>query len=223
MSPRRITKKEMKEDKLVTTAFKLSEWFQKHLSQVLMVAGGVVLVAVVVFFVFSSRSRRNQKAADLFGRATMEFQAGNASQAITDLHTVIEKYGGTKSAGPAAFYLATAYFYAKDYATARTTFQRFMEEYSEDPLSLASAQAGIAECDMQNGAFGAAGDNFIKAVSLKPDGMLAPQYLLSAGRAYVKAGQKEKAKQVFQRLLDQYPDSKEAQRAKEQLAENQLL
>ena len=153
----------------------------------------------------------------------MEFQAGNASQAITDLHTVIEKYGGTKSAGPAAFYLATAYFYAKDYATARTTFQRFMEEYSEDPLSLASAQAGIAECDMQNGAFGAAGDNFIKAVSLKPDGMLAPQYLLSAGRAYVKAGQKEKAKQVFQRLLDQYPDSKEAQRAKGQLAENQLL
>ena len=223
MSPRRITKKEMKEDKLVTTAFKLSEWFQKHLSQVLMVAGGVVLVAVVVFFVFSSRSRRNQKAADLFGRATMEFQAGNASQAITDLHTVIEKYGGTKSAGPAAFYLATAYFYAKDYATARTTFQRFMEEYSEDPLSLASAQAGIAECDMQNGAFGAAGDNFIKAVSLKPDGMLAPQYLLSAGRAYVKAGQKEKAKQVFQRLLDQYPDSKEAPVAKEQLAENQLL
>jgi outer membrane protein assembly factor BamD (BamD/ComL family) len=223
MSPRRITKKEMKEDKLVTAAFKLSEWLQRHLNQVLMVTGGAVLAAVVVFFVFSSRGRRSQKAADLFGKATMEFQAGNASQAITDLHTVMERYGGTKSAGPAAFYLATAYFYARDYATAKATFQRFIEEYSEDPLSLASAQAGIAECDMQSGAFEAAGDNFVKAVSSKPDGLLAPQYLLSAGRAYLKANQKEKAKQAFNRLLDQYPDSNEAGKAKEQLAENQLL
>ncbi len=223
MSPRRITKKEMKEDKLVTTAFRLSEWLRKNLNQVLMVAGGAVVVAIVVFFVFSSRARRDQKAADLFGKATMEFQTGNASQAITDLHTVMERYGGTKSAGPAAFYLATAYFYAKDYTTAKTTFERFIEEYSEDRLSLASAQAGIAECDMQNGAFEAAGDNFIKAVSSKPDGLLAPQYLLSAGRAYLKADQREKARQAFQRVLDEYPDSKQARKAKEQLAESQLL
>jgi TolA-binding protein len=223
MSPRRITKKDMKEDKLVTTAFKLSEWLQKNLNQVLMVAGGVALVAIVVFFVFSSRTRREQKAADLFGKATMEFQAGNASQAITNLHTVTEKYGGTKSGGPATFYLATAYFYAKDYTTAKATFQRFVEEYPEDPLSLASAQAGIAECDMQNGAFGAAGDNFLKAISTKPDGLLAPQYLLSAARAYLKADQKEKAKQAFERVLDQYPDSKEAHKAREQLAESQLM
>jgi len=224
MSPRRITKKEMKEDKLVTTAFKLSEWIQKHLNQVLMVAGGVVLVAIVVFFVFSSKAKRNQKAAELFGKATLEFQTGNASQAITDLHTVMEKYGGTKDAGQATFYLATVYFYAKDYARSQAIFQRFIEKYkNEDPLLLASAQAGIAECQMENGEFQTAGDNFVKAVSSKPDGFLAPQYLFSAGRAYLKANQKKKAHEVFKRLIDQYPDSKEAYKAKEQLAENLLL
>lgn len=213
----------MKEDKLVTTAFKLSEWIQKHLNQVLLVVGGVVLVAIVIFFIFSSKAKRNQKAAELFGKATLEFQAGNASQAITDLHTVMEKYGGTKDAGHATFYLATAYFYAKDYAKAEATFQRFIEKHTEDPLFLASAQAGIAECHMENGEFQAAGDNFVKAVSFKPDGLLAPQYLFSAGQAYLKANQKEKAKEVFKRLIDQYPDSKEVYKAKEQLAENLLL
>lgn len=212
----------MKEDKLVTTAFKLSEWIQKNLNQVLMVAGGVVLVAVVIFFIFSSMARRNQKAADLFGKATLEFQAGNAGQAITDLHTIMDKYGGTRSAGPATFYLATAYFYAKDYANAQAMFQRFTEKY-KDPLFLASAQAGIAECQMEKEEFQAAGDNFVKAITFKPDGLLTPQYLFSAGRAYLKANQKEKAKEVFERLIDQYPDSKEAYKAKEQLAENLLL
>ncbi len=223
MSPRRITKKEMKEDKLVTTAFKLSEWFQKHLNQVLMVAGAVVLVALVVFFVFSSKARRSKKAAELLGKATLEFQAGNASQAVTDLQTVIQKYGGTKDAGHASFYLATAYFYGRDYGRAKATFQEFIKKYGDDPLLLASAQAGIAECDMESGEFEAAGDNFVQAVSLNPDGLLAPQYLFSAGRAYLKAGQKEKAKEVFSRLIDQYPDSEQASEAKQQLAENMLL
>lgn len=223
MSPRRITKKEMKEDKLVTTAFKLQEWIQKHLNQVLMVAGGVVLLAIVVYFIFSSRAGRNQKAAALFGKATLEFQSGNAGQAITDLHTVMEKYGGTKNASQATFYLATAYFYAKDYAKAQSIFQSYMEKYKEDPLLLASAQAGIAECYMANGDFQGAGDNFLKAVSINPDGLLVPQYLFSAGQSYLKANQKEKAKETFKKLIDQYPDSKEAYKAREQLAENQLL
>ncbi len=223
MSPRRITKREMKEDKVVTTVFKLSEWIQKHLNQVLMVAGGVVLVAIVVFFIFSSKAKRNQKAAELFGKATLEFQTGNANQAIADLHTVMDKYGGTKDAGQATFYLATVYFYAKDYTRSQAIFQRFIEKYKEDPLLLASAQAGIAECHMENGDFQAAGDNFVKAVSFKPDGLLAPQYLFSAGRAYLKTNQKEKAKEVFKRLIDQYSDSQEAYKAKEQLAENLLL
>jgi TolA-binding protein len=224
MSPRRITKKEMKEDKLVTTAFQLSEWFQKHLSQILMVAGGVVLVAVVIFFVLSSKAKRNQEAAELFGKASLEFQSGNASQAINDLHAVMERYGGSKDAGQATFQLAIVYFYAKDYARSQAIFQRFIEKYKDaDPLLLASAQAGIAECYMQNGEFQAAGDNFVKAVSFKPDGLLAPQYLFSAGSSYLKANQKGKAKEVFKRLVDQYTDSKEAYKAREQLAENRLL
>jgi TolA-binding protein len=181
------------------------------------------LVAIVVFFIFSSKASRNEKAAALLGKATLEFQAGNASQAITDLHTVMENYGGTKNGRQATFFLATAYFYARDYAKARAIFQGFIEKYKEDPLLLASAQAGIAECQMENGEFQAAGDNFVKAVSFKPDNFIAPQYLFSAGQAYLKADQKEKAKEVFKKLIDQYPASIEAYKAKEQLAENQLL
>jgi outer membrane protein assembly factor BamD (BamD/ComL family) len=220
MSPHRITKKEMKQDKFVTYSLKVSEWIQKHLNEVLMGAGGVILVAVIVFFILSSQAKRERKAAELLGKANLELQAGNIGQAVADLQIVVDKYGSTKSAGQASFFLASAYFYAKDYVQAQSMFERYLKKYKEDVLLAASAQAGIADCHMQRGNFIQAGEDFVKAASLSPQSFLAPQYLLQAADAYLKADQKDKAKEILNRLIKEYPDSREVQKAKIQLAES---
>jgi len=220
MSPHRITKKEMKQDKFVTYSLKVSEWIQKHLNEVLMGAGGVILVAVIMFFIFSSQAKRERKASELLGRANLELQAGNIGQAVTDLQTVVNKYGGTKSAGKASFFLASAYFYAKDFVQAQSMFEKYLKKYKEDVLLTASAQAGIADCHMQRGNFIQAGEDFLKAASLTPQSFLAPQYLIKAAFAYLKADQKDKAREALNILIKEYPDSPEVHRAKIQLAEN---
>jgi outer membrane protein assembly factor BamD (BamD/ComL family) len=220
MSPQRITKKEIKEDKFVTFTLKLSEWFQKHLNQVLMGAGGVVLIAVIIFFVLSSKSNRERKAAEFLGRASLELQGGDLGAAAGDLQKVVNQYGGTRSAEPAAFLLASAYFYAKDYTQAQSFFEKYLEKYKSDPMRAASAQAGIAECQMQKGNFLLAGEGFLKAISLNPQGFLSPQYLLQAADAYLKANQKDKTKEILNRLIKEYPDSREVNQAKMQLSEN---
>ncbi len=220
MSPHRITKKEMKQDKFVTSSLKISEWIQKHLNEVLVGAGGVILVAVILFFILSSQAKRERKASELLGRANLELQAGNIGQAVTDLQMVVNKYGSTKRAGQASFLLASAYFYAKDYVQAQSTFEKYLKKYKKDHLLAASAQAGIADCHMQRGNFIQAGENFAKAASLSSQSFLAPQYLLQAASAYLKANQKDKAKEMLNRLIEEHPDSPEVQRAKIQLAEN---
>jgi outer membrane protein assembly factor BamD (BamD/ComL family) len=220
MSPHRITKKEMKQDQFVTYSLKVSEWIQKHLNQVLMGAGGVILVAVIMFFIFSSQTKRERKASELLGRANLELQAGNIGQAVTDLQTVVNKYGGTKSAGKASFFLASAYFYAKDYVQAQSMFEKYLKKYKENVLLAASAQAGIADCHMQRENFIQAGEDFLKAASLTPQSFLAPQYLIKAAFAYLKADQKDKAREALNKLIKEYPDSPEVHRAKIQLAEN---
>jgi len=219
MSPHRITKREIKEDKFVTFAFKVNEWIQRHLNEVLIGAGGVILVAVVVFFIFSSRAKRERKAAELLGKAHLELQGGNIGMAVGDLQTVVNKYGGTKSEKDATFFLASAYFYARDYIQAQSFFERYLKKYKGDPLVSASAQAAIAECHLQRGNFAQAGENFVKAASLNPRGFLAPQYLLEAALAYLQANQKEKARKILNELITQHPDSREAYRAKMLLAE----
>ena len=220
MSPHRITKKEMKQDKFVTYSLKISEWIQKHLNEVLMGAGGVILVAVIVFLVLSSQAKKERKAAELLGKANMEIQAGNVGAAVGNLQTVVNNYGSTESAGQAAFFLASTYFYSQDYVQAQSMFEKYLKSYQEDPLLAASAQAGIGECYMQRGDFVLAGENFVKAASLTPPSFLAPQYLLQAALAYLKAAQKDKAKEILNRLIKEYPDSREVQRAKIELAEN---
>lgn len=220
MSPHRITKKEMKQDKFVTYSLKISEWIQKHLNEVLMGAGGVILVGVIVFFIFSSQAKRERKASELLGKANFELQAGNIGGAVADLQMVVNKYGSAKSSRQALFLLASAYFYAKDYVQAQSTFEKYLKKYKKDPLLAASAQAGIADCHMQRGNFIQAGEDFVKAVSLNSQGFLAPQYLLQAASAYLKADQKDKAREMLNRLIEEHPDSPEVQRAKIQLAEN---
>ncbi len=220
MSPHRITKKEIKQDKFVTYALKLSEWIQKHLNEVIIGVGGMVLVAVIIFFVLSTKAKRERKAFELMGKANLELQAGNLGGAITDLQTLVNNFSSTKSAGKATFLLASAYFYAKDYVQAQAMFERYLQKHKEDPLLASSAQAGIGDCHLQTKDFAQAGDDFLKAVSLNPRGFLAPQYLLKAAYACLKADQKDKAKEILEKLIREYPGSKEMQKAKIQLAEN---
>lgn len=220
MSPHRITKKEIKQDKFVTFSLKVSEWIQKHLNQVLMVAGGLVVVVVVVVFLISSKSKKERMAAELFGRANLELQAGDIGTALSDLQTLVNQYGSSKNAGQATFYLASAYFYAKDYTQAQVWFEKYLDQYSDDVLTTSSAKAGVADCYLQKGDYLLAGDGYLAAVSQCPNCFTASQYLLKAADAYLQADQKNKAKETLNLLLIQYPDSKEVRQAKLRLAEN---
>lgn len=219
MSPQRITKKEMKQDKFVTYSLKVSEWIQKHLNEVLMGVGVVILLGAIVFFVLSSQAKKERNAARLLGEASIELQAGNIEEAMANLQTVVNDYGGTKSAGQASFFLATAHYFIRDYDKAQSMFEKCLKDYNEDILLSTSAQAGIADCHMQRGNYILAAEDFVKAASLDPDGFLAPQYLLQAAFAYLKADQKGKAREILDKLIEEYPDSREVHQAKEQLAE----
>jgi TolA-binding protein len=219
MSPQRITKREIKQDKFVTFSFKLSEWIQKHLTQVLTVAGAVVVVAAVVIYLVSSQAKRERQAAELFGSANLELQSGNISGAVSDLQALVTRYGSSKMAGQATYYLASAYYYAKDYAQAETWFQKYLDQYNQDVLLASSSQAGIADCHVQTGDYARAAEEFLKAVSMHPSGFMVPQYLMQAANAYVQADQKDRARETLNRVVSDYPDSREARQAKMKLAE----
>jgi len=220
MSPkRRVTKHMMKEDKLVTTFFKLVEFVQQNLNRILMIAGIVVVLILVLVIFAQVQAKKEQKAKSLFSKARVELGSGNLLQAINDLNTVSMSYGGTKIAPQALFLLGNAYFYSKNYDQALKTFEDFSNRYKDDPQLSTSALAGMAQCYLAKKDYVSAGDYFVKAAGLDAKGFLAPDLLLQAGLSYQKGGDLEKAKGIFQKIVNDFPANKEAYQAKMNLAE----
>jgi len=221
MSPRRrrITKHMMKEDKLVTTTFRLTQWVQKNSQRILQVTGAVVAVAVVIFIFLSVRAQRNQKASQLLSKATMDFRTGNFSQAVSELETIATKYGGTRSGPQAIFLLGNIYFHNRQFDQAIATFQRFAEKKVDDPLLTASSLFGTAQCYLEKKEYSQAGDYFYRAFESNPQGVLAASSLISAGFSYSRAKDFEKAKSSYEKVAELFPQSQEALKAKRELAE----
>lgn len=220
MSPRkRITKHMMKEDKLVTTTFRVTEWVQKNSQKILMGAGAVAAVAVVIFIFFSMRAQRNEKANQLLGQATMDFRTGSLNQAISKLETISSKYGGTKAAPQAIFLLGNIYFHNRQFDQAISIFEKFTKKGADDPLLMASSLFGIAQCYLEKKEYGQAGDFFQRAFESDRQGVLAANSLVSAGFSYSRAKDLEKAKSSYQKVVELFPQSQEALKARRELAE----
>lgn len=221
MSPKKvkITKHQMKEDKLVTTALKLSDYVQRHAKEFLMAGAGVVVLVVIVLFIVSSNKSRHQKASELLGKARVELEAGEFQTATIDLQSILRSYSGTRAAQEASYLLGNSYYYGRDYDQALKHFQDFVKKYPKaDPLLLAGAYSGIGDCYLQKAEYEKAAEHYLKAVNEDLEEFAIPIYLLSAARAYVKANQPDKAKKLYERIIMEYPQSKEVYVSRLELA-----
>ena len=221
MAQKKLTKHQMKEDKLVTSLFKSWEWARLHAKQLGIGVGSVVAFFLVVILFISYRSGRTQRAAELYGQALIEMQtplAGQTQAAVADFQTLLKDYPKSRWSAPACFYLANLLFRDGQYPRAKEYFQKYVNEYGRDSLMTASAYAGIASCLIQEKDYLSAGEYYLKGADVSPKSILAPEYLLEAGKTYLKAEQRQKAVQVFQRVIQEYPNTAHANTAQQELS-----
>ena len=99
MSPaKRITKKQMKEDRLVSSVFKTSEYIQKNPKPFIIVgtAAAVIFIAVILFL--WNIDKKNTQAAGYLARAQISYDRGFGDDAVIDLQTVVDNYSNTSAA-----------------------------------------------------------------------------------------------------------------------------
>jgi len=220
MTQKKLTKHQMKEDKLVTSLFKAWEWGRLHGKQLGLGVGSVVILILVVILYGSYQSSRTVRAAELFGQASIEMQTPMASQvqaAVNDFQVLLRDYPRSKWSPYACFYLANMLFRDGQYTQAKTYFQKYVNEYNEDSLMTASAYAGVAQCLEQEKDYLSASEYYLKGAEVSLKSILAPEYLLEAGRSYLKGEQKQKAVDVFQRVVLEYPNTPYGNTARQEL------
>lgn len=139
----RRPKKNLKEDQLVTTTFRVTDWAQAHFNQV--VIGVVALVAVVAILVFVANSRESgaKQAEREMGTALALFTQGEYAAAKTSFQQVGERFGGAQGAS-ARFFKAECELHENNYQQAVDEYDAYLTRAKDYPLFEASALMGKA-------------------------------------------------------------------------------
>jgi len=216
---KQLSRREIKEDKLVTTWFKAINWLDQHLREVLMAVGGVVVVIGLIVLFNWMKSSDEQNAAEKLAQARVEYNKSNYTAAIPVLEKLVSDLGNTPSGGLATIYLANAYMQTKDYVNAEKYYKKYLDDGDDDPILQVSAAAGAAATQEERGEFAKAAKMYEDAANDFADSYRAPQLLLYAARSYKQANQLEAARRVLQKLIDKYPKATVLEDAKMLLAE----
>jgi len=218
---RKITHKELKKDKLVTTYFQVRSWFDnpENRKKIGIAAGIVAVLVIFVFIYISNQKTKNEEAETKLSGVISLYQQGKYQEAIngdqaagiTGLNEIVANYGGTKAGQTAKFFLANCQYSLKDYDNALKNY----EDYSGDnELVKASCISGMAAVYEIKGDLKKSAEYYEKSVNVNKNLVINQENLFNALRIYAQLNDKESASRIYKQLKEEYPKSKYVNEAK---------
>lgn len=207
---KRLTKKELKKDPLLTIIGEAYDYLEKEWVKLASIVGGVVLIVVVALFITRGRDRAEINAYDVAFNALRN----NAPEAPDLLRKVVDDHGGTDSAARALLSLGTYYFQQGDFEKSEEQFSQYIKKYSGDMLSDYSAFISLGGVYEQLDSFDKAAEVYENYLKKHPDSPFRNTVRMTAARAYLDAGNKDKARDLFNAVVGEEKDSPDKQEAK---------
>jgi tetratricopeptide (TPR) repeat protein len=215
---KKITKREIKEDKLVTMYFELRRWGEANRKRLSSALFGIGILAAVTWFYLNNRAADNLNATSDLGKVMQIYDQGKYDLAvkgvpqdnIRGLEQIVNDYGSTPSGELAKLYLGDCYYAQGEIDKAMATYKS--ADISDKSLQ-ASVQAGIAACYEAKGEHGEAAAYYERAASDDSQQLHTAENLYHAAENYALAGSKEKATDLLKRLKKDFPLSSFAREA----------
>lgn len=205
LKPRkRITRREIKEDPLVTRYLQARKILQQYAKQIQYGVAIIILVILGLALMSRNQKRNEASAAGRLAMAELYYYSQNYDQAIQNLGQVADSYAGSKSAGIAVYFIANSYYTQDDYDNAEIYYKTYLNEYSDIPLFTESARAGVAACLENREQYAEAAVLYEQACKDNPHSFEVPFHLEDAARCYLLSGNTEKSKTMYQLILDKY-------------------
>ncbi len=209
---KKISKKQIKEDKLVTTYYQVQNFILANQARLLIGIAAIALVVVAIVLFANKRASDNQNAAGLLAKVIPLYESGSFKEAVegqpqtntVGLKKIVGDFGGTESGNTAKILLGNAYILLNNNDDAYKAF----DDYSgSNPLLKATALAGKAGCLEIRKEFEKAADLYRDASKISKINPANAEYLLKAGIDYLNIGKKDEAKSVFEIIKKDYKTS----------------
>ncbi len=212
---KKISKKEIKQDKLVETYFKLKTFYEDNQKTILISIGSLVLIILLVVYLVNRSKERDIESTTLLGQVIELYDQGQYQQAIDGipakkikgLKEIADEFDGIESGENAKIFLANSYYNLGKIDEAL----KYYEDYDGDnKLFQATTFAGAASCYEIKGDKNKAADLFLKAAKVANSEVFTPEYLLNAARLYSEIGKKDVAKKLLDQIKKEYSNSAQA-------------
>ncbi|MCI0750448.1 MAG: tetratricopeptide repeat protein [Flammeovirgaceae bacterium] len=218
-----MAKKEEKKDILENpevlqdTLMGAENWVEKNPKTIIGIAG-VLLLIVGGYFGFNYyKQSQNAEAQKQMYQAIYYFEADSLSLALNGdgnnlgFIDIIEEFGVSDAANLANYYAGVCFLKQSKFDAAILYLSDFS---SNDLLVQARAYSLIGDANMELAKYDEAATYYNKAANYKPNKYFSPSYLMKAALAYEKLNDNERAKEAYQKIIDEYFDSSEYQNAR---------
>lgn len=214
-----LKKEDLEQDILIEYSSRFMYYYENNKATV--IGGGIGLVLVIGliigFFVYSGQ--QEQEAQNLLGIAEEQLMQGNYETALygneqdftLGFEQISNNYPRTDAGNLATYYAAVSDFELGNYESALQRMQNF--EVPEGimgvaPLSLHAII--LSELDR----FEEAGEKYLEAAQWNENSSTTPYNLMEAAIAFREAGNTDRAIDMVDRVLEEYPNSQQAAEAK---------
>lgn len=195
---RKVVKKNIKRDPLVTYALKASNYAQEHFNQI--VIGVVILVGVIAVLVFTANSRQTsaKQARQQLATAMALYQQQDYEAAKTSFEQIYQRHKGSNQL-VAKYFKAECELRQRNFSQGLVDYNLYLDKAADYPAFEGAALYGKALCQEGLEDYSGAAATMEKLHrSLDEDD---PRYLDSAfqaGEFFAKAGQNDRAAEYFQ-------------------------
>lgn len=203
----RVKKRELKEDKLVTTFFQARDYLDEHKKNIFRIGGGAVLIIALVSFWLYSRSGAEYQASYEMGLVLTAARQGDPLTMASQFEQIADRYRGTAAGNEALLFAAQMHLMADQPEEALEAYDLYLDKGRKSPYLYPSALTGKAACLEDLNRYAEAAEAYLEAATTSRDFFLAPRYHLDAARCYRLAGEREKALAQCDLVQTRYPDS----------------
>lgn len=206
-------------------AHKTEAWIEKNQKKVLGVVGAIagVVLLVLLYQSFIIKPKETKALNDMF-QAQLYFEdavngidaednyalALNGGDGQFGFVDIIKNYKGTNASNLSQYYAGLSYLHTKDYNNAIEYLGKFK---SKDELLMPLATGAIGDAFAELEQLKEALSYYEKAANMRDNEVTTPVYLLKAGVMALELDNTNAAKKYLEKLVDQYPNSTEAEKA----------
>ncbi len=222
----RTKKRQLKEDKLVSTTARLSVFLSKRWKHIVIVAAVIVALAGALLLYRGFITGRNERASRIFSEAKASFAEAESAlesegktpsvskqyeEAKTEFQKVVKNGGHKYTITEALFYSAKCSYLLDEYDEAISGFQKVVNKYPGSIFKI-HAQKGIAQCYEQIGDE----ESLEKAIryydelSRQPENYITLNAFIDKGRCYEKLKKWDDAIAAYQTIVGKFKSNMES-------------